>query len=221
MPDVEFLENIYLALLFFVPGLVVLFVRSQFVTGAKFPHSAAWLPYLAISVIYYGLAFPLIDFVVAKDQPIHGRILAWYSLVFAGPAVLGLVLGINIQKDLFRRLLQRYGLNPVHVIPTAWDWKFGNMTEQWVLVTLKDGTRFAGLCGSDSFKSSDPIERDIYIQEVYDLDDDDNWSSSGEKALLIAAGEVQTIEFWPYAPQESYDVQREEAGATNTSDDRR
>ncbi len=208
MPDLMYLENIYLILLFFVPGLVVLFVRSQFVTGAKFPQSAALLPYLAISVIYYAIAFPLIDFVVAIDEPIYAKILAWFSLVFAGPAVLGLVLGINIQKDLFRRLLQRCGLNPVHVIPTAWDWKFGNMTEQWVLVTLKDGTRFAGFCGSASFMSSDPAERDIYIQQVYDVDDDNNWSSSGEKALLITADEVRTIEFWPYVIQESQDVQR-------------
>ena len=85
MPDLMFLENIYLALLFFVPGLVVLFVRSQFVTGAKFPQSAALLPYLAISVIYYALAFPLFDFVVAIDEPTYAKILAWFSLVLRDP----------------------------------------------------------------------------------------------------------------------------------------
>ena len=52
--------------------------------------------------------------------------------------------------------MQYCRLYTVHVMPTAWDWKIGDMTEQWVLVTLKDGTRFAGLCGSDSFISSDP-----------------------------------------------------------------
>ena len=207
MPDLMSLSDIYLILLFLVPGLIVLFVRSQFVTGASFPHSAALLPYLAISVIYYALAFPLIDIVVAIDKPLYGKVLAWFSLVFAGPAVLGLILGINIQKNLFRRVLQKCGLNPIHVIPTAWDWKFGNMTEQWVLVTLRDGTRFAGFCGSESFMSSDPTERDIYIQQVYDVDDDDNWSLSGEKALLITADEVQTIEFWPHVLQEKYDAQ--------------
>lgn len=208
MSNLMVLDNIYFVLFFFVPGLIVLFVRSQFVTGANFPHSAALLPYLAISVIYNAFAFPLIDIVVAIDKPIYGKVLALFSLVFAGPALLGLVLGVNIQENLFRRLLQKCGLNPVHVIPTAWDWKFGNMTEQWVLVTLKDGTRFAGFCGSDSFMSSNPAERDIYIQQVYDVDDDDNWSSSGKKALLITADEVQTIEFWPLDLQESYDAQR-------------
>ena len=77
------------------------------------------------------------------------------------------------------------------------------MTYQWVLVTLKDGTRFAGFCGSESFMSSDPTERDIYIQRIYDIDDENKWSPRGDNGVLIAAGEVQTIEFWPYYSQDS------------------
>ncbi len=34
----------------------------------------------------------------------------------------------------------------------------GRMQASWVLVTLKDGTRFAGFCGSASFISPDPQE---------------------------------------------------------------
>ena len=127
----------------------------------------------------------------------YGKVLTWFALILVGPAILGLLLGVNIQTDAFRRFLQWSRLNPVHVIPTAWEWKFRGMSEQWVLVTLKDGTRFAGFCGSGSFMSSDPVERDIYIERIYDIDDDDRWISRGEKGLLVAAGEVQTIEFWP------------------------
>ena len=46
------------------------------------------------------------------------------------------------------------------------------MPPQWVLVTLKDGTRFAGYCGPQSFISSDPAEHDMYIEQTYDLDAD-------------------------------------------------
>lgn len=88
-------------------------------------------------------------------------------------------------------------------MPTAWDWKFGNMNSQWVLVVLKDGTHFGGLCGPDSFVSSDPTERDIYIQWVYDIDDEKNWHPRGETGVLICAGEVRTIEFWPYDLEEN------------------
>ena len=40
--------------------------------------------------------------------------------------------------------------------------------EQFVLVALRDGTHIGGLMGSDSFVSSDPAERDIRIQQIYD-----------------------------------------------------
>ena len=203
MLDLKSLDSYYPALGFLVPGLIALFVRSQFVTGRSPPHTAALLPYLTISIIYYALALPVVDFVLSLEESGYRRPLAWFGLVFIGPALFGLVLGIDIQKGFSRRIIQRLGLNPVHVMPTAWDWKFGSsMANQWVLVTLNDGTRFAGFCGEKySFMSSDPYERDIYIQWIYDIDDESKtWSSRGDTGVLITAGEVSTIEFWPYTP---------------------
>ena len=179
MPDLNLFDNPYMVVGLLVPGLIVLSVRSQFLTGRRPSHSAALLSYLTVSVIYYALTLPFVDFILSFQEPGNSKVLlTWFALIFIGPALLGLLLGVNIQKDLFRRVLQYCGLNPIHVIPTAWDWKFGNMTEQWVLVTLKDGTRFAGFCGDESFMSSDPSERDIYIQWTYDIDD--------EKQLVLA-----------------------------------
>ncbi len=149
MPDLQSFDNLYLVLAFLVPGLIALFVRSQFVTGRRPPHAATLLSYLTVSVIYYALALPFADSVMAIQEPGYEKALAWFGLVFAGPALFGLLLGINIQKGPLRRFLRWCGLNPVHVMPTAWDWKFGGMRVQWVLVTLKDGTRFAGFCGQN------------------------------------------------------------------------
>ncbi len=208
MPDLKSLDNLYLILGFLVPGLIALFVRSQFVTGRRPPHAAALLSYLTVSVIYYALALPFADSVMAIQAPGYPKALAWFGLVFAGPALFGLLLGINIQQGLLRRFLRWCRLNPVHVMPTAWDWKFGGMREQWVLVTLKDGTRFAGFCGQNSFMSSDPAERDIYIQWIYDIDENNKWSARGENGVFIAAGEISTIEFWPYNPQETTNEQK-------------
>ncbi|MCY4531320.1 MAG: DUF6338 family protein [Gammaproteobacteria bacterium] len=74
-------------------------------------------------------------------------------------------------------------------------------------VDTQDGTRFAGYCGSESFMSSDPTGRDIYIERIYDLIDDNVWSPRGENGVLITAGEVQTIEFWPNTPLENANEQ--------------
>ena len=205
MPNIGSLESVYLALGLFVPGFITLSVRSQFVTGRRRSHSEDLLSYFTVSLIYYALSFPFVGVALSLDDSFYSKMLAWFALIFVGPAVLGFILGINVQTDWVRRALRRCGLNPVHVIPAAWDWKFGRMANEWVLVTLKDGTRFAGFCGEDSFISSDPHERDIYIQWVYDIDPENNWSSRGDSGVLIASGEVRTIEFWPYTPEENPD----------------
>ena len=207
MSYLKYLDNPDLIIGLFVPGLIVLFVRSQFVTDRRPSHSAALLTYLAVSLVYYALVFPLFYLIPFSDEFQNSKILVWYAFIFAGPAILGVLLGINIQKNLLRRFLQWCGLNVVHAIPSAWDWKFGNITEQWVLVTLKDDTKFAGFCGQGSFISSDPAERDIYIERIYDIDNKNEWLPRGDNSVLITPGEVKTIEFWPYNQQENADEQ--------------
>ncbi len=205
MSDLASFDTLVMTLGFIVPGLIVLFVRAQFVTGWGSSQSTALLSYFTVSVIYWALILPFVDL----EQPVDvfgvRAALMWFALVIVGPAILGLILGIDTEKGLLRHLLQRCGLNPVHAMPTAWDWKFTGMVDQWVLVTLKDGDSFAGFCGDRSFMSSDPGERDIYIQWLYDVDDAGNWSRSSEKGILITAGEIRSIEFWPFVPQEDND----------------
>lgn len=197
MPELTSIDTIYLVLAFLVPGLIASFIRAQFITGRMPSHTEAALSYLTLSIIYYALAFPFVEYSVSIEGPAYWKIGAWFLLVFVGPAVFGFLLGLWAQKELGRRLLRRLQLNPVHVMPTAWDWKFSNATESWVLVVLKDDTQLAGLYGSDSFASSDPEERDLYIEKVYEIDDKNDWKPR-DNGVLITSGEIRSIEFWPY-----------------------
>lgn len=207
MPNLDVFNDLYPILNLAIPGIVVLFVRSQFVQRRSSPTSRTLLKYCTVTAIYYALVFLLVDPVLPITIN-SDNVWAWFCLIFAGPAVLGLLLGINIQKNLFHRMLQYCRLKLVHAVPTAWDWKFGYMAPQWVFATLKDGTSFAGFFGPESFMSSDPEERDIYIQWVYDILDDHTWSVPDKsKGVLIAAGEIQSIEFWPYTSQENENAQ--------------
>ena len=195
-----------------VPGLIALFIRSQFVTGWRPSRRDNVLSYITISIIYYSLVLPLVDLALPEKAEHSILVLVWFCVVFIGPAALGLLLGVNIQKDLCRRVFRKCGLNLVHVMPTAWDWRFGTLAgEQWVLVNLTDGTCLAGFLGPDSFASSGDLgERDIYIQETYDIDENDNWvphNPHGESGVLVSSGNIKTIEFWPCNPQESENAQ--------------
>lgn len=198
MTEVKSIEQLSLVLGFLVPGLVILYVRSQFLTGRMQAQKEALLAYFALSVVWWGVSLPVVTWLLGQPLVAAERPGTWLLLTFAGPAIIGILLGVNASKGWTRRLLAVVGLQLVHVMPTAWDWKFEGMSASWVLVTLKDGTRFAGFCGSDSFISSDPQERDIYIQRIYDLDENDTWIDRGEKGLLVPHGETRSIEFWPY-----------------------
>ena len=196
MPELKSLDAAYLALGLLVPGLVLVFVRAQFTTGRIPPPKDSLLSYLAISAVYYAFALPVVEWVL-QIQAGYIRASAWLGLIFAGPALVGVALGLNARHEVGRRMLNKVGLRTVHVIPTAWDWKFGKATSQWAMVVLKDGTRFAGWYGDASFASSDPAERDLYIEQTYDVGEDDVWTPKPGGSLLVAAGEIRTIEFWP------------------------
>ncbi len=208
MHEISSTNSVYYVLAFLVPGLVAIFVRAQFITGRLPKHNEARLTYFVISMIYYAITLPGLEVALTSQGTPYFRTFVWFLLIFIGPAILGLVLGLNSQKGWLRQFIQYFGLNPVHTLPTSWDWKFGNMGAQWVLVTLKNGTRFAGYCGSSSFISSDPNERDLYIERIFDLNDDDEWKPRGENGVLITGGEISTIEFWPANHARTQDAQR-------------
>jgi Family of unknown function (DUF6338) len=196
MPDLKGLENIEQVIALLVPGLIALFMRSQFITGRQPPLNEAILPYFVMTLIYYGLAFPLLAYVSTLQEPNWRRIAAWFLLVIIGPAIFGTLLGISSQRGYLRRLMRKLGLNPVHPSPTAWDWWFGQPHERWIIIGLKDGTKFYGYFGLKSFVSSDPKERDIFVEKVYYIQEDETWKDTGQKGLLVSQSEILTLEFF-------------------------
>ncbi len=199
MEGILSLENLSIVMAFVVPGFVALSVRAQFVSGvASSDDKERLLSYVSISIVYGSLVLRFVG-----PSLIQKSTFVFLLALIGGPAILGLILGVNVQNDFFRRLIGKLGLFTVHPVPSAWDWKFGgSLKEQWVLVTLKNGVSFAGLYGKESFSASSPEERDLYIQWIYDINEDGTWSLPGDKGVLITAEEVSTIEFWDYSPEE-------------------
>ncbi len=202
--------NTSAALLIFVlaivPGFLIVFFRSLFRKGSLLPYPAGFFSYLTISTVYWSillfLVIPLADMILNLlsrgqwenvDVPYKQT-----SLIFAIilPILIGVFVGHNAKQFTFHRLLVKLGLDPIHPIPSAWDSKFTDFSEEFVLVRLKDGTSFGGLVGTDSFVSSDSEERDIYIENIYIIDASNNWISTG-RGVFVSGGEISTIEFIP------------------------
>lgn len=98
--------------------------------------------------------------------------------------------------DGLERDSQKIRLDPIHQTPSAWDWTFSDLNEQYVLVKLNNGTMFGGFLGADSFISSDPDERDLYIEEIFETDDNDKWIANGH-GVYLTGREISSIEFLP------------------------
>ena len=184
-----------------LPGFIALGVRAQFIGGFSPSQSKEnFVAYVAFSSVYNSLVVRF-----AKPEWITDSTF-WFLVIFIFlPAFFGLLLGINVQRNFSRGVLTRIGIHTTHAFPTAWDWVFSRgVSEQLVLVTLKDGTQFSGLFGLESFASSIPNERDLYIQWLYDIDEEGNWFPVDEdgKGVLISASEISTVEFWPVEEDE-------------------
>ena len=200
-------------LVYAVPGIVMMYVRAQFLSG-KLPVSQdAILPYIVLSLIYHALIFPFASALYVSQTYQGLYAVYWVLLLFIAPALFGLLLGINIKKEWSKRLLGRMGITTAHPVDSAWDWKFGNCTESWVLAVLKDGTKWAGMLSAEgSFISTNPAERDIIIAEVYEIGDDNKWTPKGS-SVWVAHGELQTIEFW--TKRGDLDANRDAAATPN------
>jgi len=190
------IDAIYVALVFIVPGFVFLSLRNQFVAGQGKLGKEQLLSYLTISGVNFALCGWIIYAAYKNNFGLPLKAFSWMLVIIILPAVAGIVAGVCNQRDLFRRIYHLLKLEPIHSVPSAWDYKFSKSPGEWLLIKLKDGTQFAGWWAGRSFASDDRNERDLLIEKVFEVPEIGPWKATA-KSLLIMAGEIQTIEFTP------------------------
>lgn len=200
------LDAVFYALAFLVPGFVLDSVLATFQRRRPEAPQLSFLRLLTFSAINYAIWSWLVYLLVRSDwigaNPAAGAAL-WSVVIFVGPVIIGLALSYSSQKEWVRRFLQWIGLRPVQVTPTAWDWRFERMREHhWMLVTLRDGSQVAGYFGAQSYASSDPSERDLFIEQVWEVpDNQDVWHPAREgQGILISRDEIRYVEMWSVNP---------------------
>lgn len=97
-------------------------------------------------------------------------------------------------KLLTWKKLQKYILHP---FSRAWDYVFNKREAMWVIVHLKDGNMVGGRYDTNSFASSYPSKEQIYLEEVWELDENGGFKQSinNSKGVLII-DEILAIEFF-------------------------
>jgi hypothetical protein len=187
-------DAIYVALVFIVPGYVFLFFRNQFVVGQGQLGKEQLLSYVTVSGVNFAVCGWIIYAAYKNDFGVPMKAASWMLVIILIPALAGIVVGACTQRDHFRHVYHWFGLEPIYIVPSAWDYKFSKSPGGWILVRLRNGDQVAGWWAGQSFASDDRSERDLLIEQVFDIPDAGPWVPTN-RSILIMAGEIQTIEF--------------------------
>lgn len=81
--------------------------------------------------------------------------------------------------------------------PSAWDVAFQDAYESFVRVRMKDGTWYAGYFGLNSYATSFPDERSVFVEVEYTVDPDGTIRDpvNGSVGSVIDCAEAVVVEF--------------------------
>jgi hypothetical protein len=147
-----------------------------------------------IEVASYGMVnfalFSWIPAVAAGRELFARRVLELLFLVVA-PAGLAVASRSILKSKLLRKVL-------LYPSPTAWDYFFQQRRPVWVLAHLKSGRKIGGIMAAGSAASSYPREGDLYVEQLWRVDEDGKFLERIEQSAgaLIARSECVYVEFF-------------------------
>lgn len=189
--DFTDINQVVLFLIFFIPGFISLKVYDLFIPSERRDFSKSFFDAVAYSAINYAFWSWLIILMDIYD--VYTQHHFWYAvaiviIIFASPVLLPILyLEIVKWKPISTRIL--------HPHSSSWDYVFSKRKEAWVIVHLKDGERIGGIFSTESFASSYPAKEQIYLEDIWKLDDNGAFEKSLNNSLLILNDEIMGIEF--------------------------
>ena len=198
---IDTFDAVFYTLAFIIPGFL-LDLFSRFFIPQKDVSDSRSLPYyLLLSCINYAPWISIIygmhkgDFY--NQSPVLFGII-WLGFIIISPFLLAFLRAMLYKFDIRKKVSAFFKINTIHPVPTAWDYKFlSTNTGRWICVKLTDDSEVYGIFGGTSFASSDANERDIYIEKVYDVSDEGDWTIASRTDGMLIKGEfIKAISFW-------------------------
>jgi hypothetical protein len=197
--QIDSLKTVIFTVAFLMPGFIWSAMLSLLLPRRSGQTETRFLEFFTLSCINNTLWFWLFIYLSIRDFPARnpGAFSLFILLaLFVSPLILGTVSGRFAQRDHMARFLRRLGFRTVHYIPTAWDWHFSRQEELWARITMEDGSVIFGFFGSQSFASSNPDERDIYLEQVYTRTAEGVRCVESTRGCLVKGDQISAIEFY-------------------------
>lgn len=193
MPPWE-IDKLSLFLIFFIPGFISIKVFSLMVPTERRDFSKSVLEVIGYSCLNFAaLSWLIIPIHSGEFESKHRFLYALllFVIIFIVPVLWPVVfVKLSSWKWVAKHVL--------HPIPKPWDYVFGKREAFWVIVHLKDGTAVGGRFDTDSFASSYPSEEQIYLQEVWRLNQDGSFREpvARSQGIIILSTEMRAVEFF-------------------------
>lgn len=197
----EIIYTIMAAVAFIIPGSIVISITRRVIPKKENEYNTKVLEYFIYSFLNFFMWSILIYNIYSNIELWKEHyVLLWLTLfmiIFLSPLAIALIVIQIAQKDIIRKICIYFNLTSVDTDPSAWDFKFKNISSEWVIVTLKNDKIISGFLGSLSYISQNEKERDIYISEVFEIDENNKWTrKKNTDGILIKAEEIKYIEFF-------------------------
>jgi len=183
--------------MFVLPGFIIKSIIDTLNPPRKATDSSFFFGCLAYSLVnsaIFSWAFILI-------RPLE-RESNWYwfillSITLVGSVLIAIPIALIKQRRLIYKIAKKWDVSVIDPTPTAWDYWFSRSEPSFVLITLDDGSEIRGLFGEESFASSDPQDRDIFLEKLYLKENNSEaWKDNPENdGLYISKDTIMLIEF--------------------------
>jgi hypothetical protein len=195
MADLLETNKIILLIIFILPGFISLKVWKLLVPSHEIKISEYSIETICYSVINFALLFWLIP--IAGKQAGFIQYLLYTCILLIGPIIWPIVWKLLITSKFLKGHI-------IHPTPKAWDYYFSLGRSCFMLIHLKNGNRIGGLYYKNSFASSYPETSDLYIKEVWKINENGAFEKKIENTdgMLISYDIIDYIELFNPYPQE-------------------
>ncbi|HFL4946123.1 TPA: DUF6338 family protein [Escherichia coli] len=185
--------KLFLFVLFIMPGFISMRVYRLFHPSIDLDTSKVLIDVVSYSCINFSFLLIPIYLIETNDIFLKHPIL-YYIFYFLVLIVIPVLLPVVLLK--IRNWEKVKNILP-HPIGRSWDYFFSTRQRCWVLVTLKNGKKYGGFYGSDSFASNSPEPEQIYLEKHWALDENGDFDHelADTLGIIILTNEIESVEF--------------------------
>ncbi len=198
-------EKINLFFLFVIPGFISMKIWSLLVPSETRKLSNYLLEAVSYSCINFTILI-MLTAVKPEFQTAHPTLFKFFVFLFLFvlPVVWPIIILLLLRSHLLRGLV-------IHPTPKSWDYFFGTGLPCYVIVHLKNNRLIGGLYGTNSFASSLPFKEEIYLEEVWRVNEKGEFLEKIEntKGMWIDKDFFDYLEFFEILKMEELDESKE------------